>query len=80
MCYIKNYARLLIVINPSDDAVDNYSLNLAEGPLSGPVDVSLLLGEGALTAPQVNAGGGFDDYLPLESLPPYSTVVIELTN
>ena len=69
---------LLVLINPSDDVIDDYTLTLAAGPFSEPVNATLLLGKGAPAPPELNPTGGFDAYAPLESLPPHSTIVIQL--
>jgi alpha-amylase len=70
---------LLVLINLSDDPIDDYALNLASGSLAEITSASLLLGEGEPVPPAVNAEGGFDDYMPLPELAPYSTTVIQLS-
>jgi hypothetical protein len=70
---------LLVVINMSDDVMTEYTLNLESGPLAAEATAVLLFGEGDVTAPTVNAAGGFNDYVPLAELPPFSTFVIDLT-
>jgi alpha-amylase len=69
---------LLVVVNLSDKEVSDYKLTLAAGPLPGAPEAVLLLGEGQIAAPEVNAGGGFDGYAPLPTLPPYGAFVIQL--
>ncbi len=69
---------LLVVVNLSDKEVSDYRLTLAAGPLSGAPGAVLLLGEGQVAAPAVNAAGGFDGYVPLAVLPPYASLVIQL--
>lgn len=71
---------LLVLINLGKEAITEYKLNLAEGPLSGQPEASLVFGEGEVVAPNVNAGGGFDGYAPLPELPPQSTFVIRLSS
>lgn len=69
---------LLVVVNLSDEAVSDYHLSFAEGPLAGQPGVTLLFGEGEPAAPSVNASGGFDSYVPLPELAPYASLVIRL--
>jgi alpha-amylase len=69
---------VLVVINLSSEPVGDYALALERGPLSGACGVTLLLGEGEVSAPVVNAEGGFDGYKPLPTLPPRSSTIIRL--
>lgn len=69
---------LLIVINMDDRPMAEYALSLAEGGLSDEPAATLLLGEGEVTSPERNAEGGFDAYIPLPELEPYSITIIEL--
>lgn len=69
---------LLVVINMRPNPVESYSLTLAEGPLAGVTSATLLFGEGEIAAPEINADGGFTDYVPLPTLPGRSTFIIEL--
>jgi hypothetical protein len=39
----------------------------------------LLLGDGEVSAPTVNAEGGFDAYKPIDILPPRSSFIIALS-
>ena len=70
---------LLVLINPSRREVTDYTLSLSDGPLADEVLASLIFGEGAPLSPEINASGGFDDYAPLETLPPQSTYIIVLS-
>ncbi len=69
---------LLVVVNLSRQAVDDYALSLAESLLAGELDAALLLGDGEARAPQIDEAGGFAGYVPLDSLPPQSSFVIQL--
>lgn len=69
---------LLVVINLSDDTVSDYTLTLAQGPFTGASEIEVLLGDGALSAPNYNDDGGFDAYTPLPELAPFSTIVVKL--
>jgi glycosidase len=69
---------VLVVVNLSSEPVEEYALALEQGPLSGTMSATLLLGEGEVSAPAVNGEGGFDGYRPLPVLPPQSSTIIRL--
>lgn len=69
---------LLVVVNLSPDAVSDYQLTLEQGPFSGEPTPQTIFGEGIASAPTFNVAGGFDNYVPLPELPPYSTTIIQL--
>lgn len=69
---------LLVLLNLSDEAVSDYQLNLESGSLSDTVSASQLFGAGEAAAPTLNSDGGFDSYVPVAELAPYSTTVIQL--
>jgi hypothetical protein len=71
---------LLVLINPSRRDVTEYSLALPDGPLPATSTAKLLFGEGELSSPEVNGNGGFDQYVPLATLPPQSTFIIDLSS
>ncbi len=67
---------LLVLINLDDEAIAEYSLNLAESDL----DLStpaLIFGDGEIVMPAINQSGGFSGYRPLSALPPQSLFIIE---
>ncbi|MBN1312593.1 MAG: DUF3459 domain-containing protein [Anaerolineae bacterium] len=68
---------LLILTNISDQAANNCRLTLSAGALTSTPSTALLLGDGQPTAPTINASGGFDSYIPLPELPPYSSFIIQ---
>ena len=68
---------ILVLLNLGRQPVEEYSLNLPTGSFSGDLQPSLLLGEGELSSPKVNADGGFGDCKPIDGLPPYSSYVIQ---
>ena len=68
---------LLVLINLSDEPISDYSLSLAEGPLSEGSASEVFTGA-PVSGPTVNAGGGFDGYTPLAELAPYSTYIIRI--
>ncbi|GMQ79242.1 MAG: hypothetical protein BMS9Abin02_1809 [Anaerolineae bacterium] len=71
--------KLLVIINPSEDTIDEYGLNLDSGPFESQAGAKLIFGDGPIVDPTINENGGFSDYRPLESLPPQSTFIFDLT-
>ncbi|MBE2202114.1 MAG: DUF3459 domain-containing protein [Anaerolinea sp.] len=69
---------ILVLLNLGDRAIDEYSLNLAEGVLTAVANPTLLYGSGAIQPPTLNENGGFANYQPLPELPPHSTTIILL--
>ena len=76
---VSNDETLLVLINIDDQPLSNYKLDLSVGPLSGQYTASSLLDSSALQPLTANDKGGFDNYIPLQELPPYSIYVIQLT-
>jgi len=70
--------KVLVLINLGAKPVSTPKLSLAEGQLKGTYKVSPLFGEGQFSDLTANPSGGFDDYIPLPELPPYTTLVLEL--
>jgi len=70
---------LLVVINIDNEPVTNYVLNLSLGLLSGQYTATSLLDDLTITSLTANDKGGFDDYVPVPELPPFSIFVIQLT-
>ncbi len=80
--YLKGEA-ILVLVNLSDQAVTDYQLAVDSSSLSGTYKTAALMGQdlakdGFFAPLTVNSSGGFDSYQPLASLPPYSTVIIQL--
>jgi glycosidase len=69
---------LLVLINIDDAPVTGYELNLSSGPLTGTYTAASLLGDSAVNPVEANATGGFDAYIPLDEIPPYSVFIIQL--
>jgi glycosidase len=69
---------VLVLINMDDKQVANYDLNLDTGPLSGNYTVTSLMDDSTYGPLQANAKGGFDKYIPLEEVPPYSVILRQL--
>jgi hypothetical protein len=49
------------------------------GPLSGQYNALSLLDSSEINPITANSNGGFDDYTPLEVMPPYSIFIFQLT-
>ena len=71
---------LLVLINFSEDAVDDYGLSLLGGPLSEDLTPRMLFGTADPALMSVNEIGGFDYYQPIDTLPPQSSFVFELVS
>ena len=71
--------KLLIIINIDDSSVSNYNLELSIGPLSGQYNATSLLDDATINPLTANTKGGFDAYIPINELPPYSVTIIQLT-
>ena len=69
---------VLVLINIDDQPVRDYSISLGTGLLSGEYEVQSLLDETTFSSLLANEPGGFDDYIPLEEIPPYSVYVLQL--
>jgi glycosidase len=74
-------AAFLVLVNVSSKslAADTYSLTLETGPFTGPLNVVSALGLDDPAAPELNASGGFNGYVPFQEIPAYSTAIIQLT-
>ena len=70
---------LLVVMNIDDEPISDYVLDLSLGPLSGQYTATSLLDNSTINSLTTNDKGGFDDYVPLPELPPYSIFIIQLT-
>ena len=76
---VSNEETLLVLINIDDEPLSNYKLDLSVGPLVGQYNATSLLDTSTINALRANDKGGFDDYVPLQELPPYSIFVFQLT-
>lgn len=70
---------ILIIINIDNEPLTNFKISLTLGPLSGLYTAASLLDTSTISSLQVNDKGGFNDYVPLAELPPYSIFIIQLT-
>jgi glycosidase len=77
---VGNDESLLVVINIDNEPVTDYRLELSLGPLSGQYTATSFLDTSTINSLQANDQGGFDEYVPLEELPPYSIYIIQLTS
>ena len=68
---------LLVVINLTDDPIDDYPLCLQDGNLNAGSEREILHGV-MVNSLVLNNLGGFDNYQPVDILEPYSTYIIEL--
>lgn len=71
---------ILVILNIDDQPVSEYGIDLGVGPLSGSYSVEPLLGDFEYNPLQANDRGGFDDYIPIQEIPPYSVIVLQLNN
>lgn len=69
---------VLVILNLDKKPVADYTLTLESGPLAADASAAALLASGEITAPTINAAGGFDAYTPLPELPANSVTLIEL--
>ena len=77
--YTENETILVLFnLNPNPVLAADYSLELAEGPLSGAVTAVSLFGPVVETSPEVNGSGGFTGYRPLAEIPGQSVTIIQL--
>lgn len=67
---------LLVLINLGDETITDYTLTLEDSELDLSV-ATLIYGDGDIVSPALNADGGFDSYIPLADLAPFTTIVIE---
>ncbi len=79
--YTENEVILVLFnLNPNPVLAEDYSLELAEGPLSGAVTAVTLFGPEVTTAPTINEAGGFSGYTPLPEIPGQSVTIIHLSS
>jgi glycosidase len=71
---------ILVIINLTDEPVADYQLSLKESSLAaGTYTAVSLLSEAVLEDLVVESDGSFNGYRPCQQIPPYSTLVIALT-
>ena len=70
---------LLVLINIDNEPLSNYKLDLSVGPLVGQYTATSLLDGSTIQSLTANDKGGFDGYVPLAELAPYSIYIVQLT-
>ena len=77
---ISKSENILIVINLSEQPVEQYALSLNKSPLTGVFQTTELL-HGANTTPvHLDQSGGFKNYQPLKTLAPQTPYIIKFNN
>ncbi|MEM9951618.1 MAG: alpha-amylase family glycosyl hydrolase [Chloroflexota bacterium] len=74
---------LLVVMNLDDRESREYTFTIDEGPLENvsSIDVIYSTTDVEVNLPEINANGGFTDYVPIDApLPPFSLYVLRLNN
>jgi glycosidase len=69
---------ILVLVNLSEEEVEDYRLDMKEGPFEGEVAAVELLHRAEIASPAINDAGGFDDYQPLPTLPARTGYIIQL--
>jgi glycosidase len=70
---------VLVLVNLTGDPVRDYRLRLAQSSLEeGGYTPRAILGEGDFAPLHATSDGGFSAYVPLEEVPPYATILLEL--
>ena len=80
VAYLRSSAAeaVLVLINIDDQPIREYSISLGAGTLSGEYKIVSLLDESAYNPLLANGAGGFDEYVPLDQIPPYSVFILQL--
>jgi glycosidase len=69
---------VLVLVNLSDEPLQEYALSLKTGALSGSYRLDALYGAGSFATLNASPDGGFSDYQPLPELPANSRIILEL--
>lgn len=69
---------VLVVLNLGNEEVNDFGLNLLSGPLEGNYQVVSLIEDGQYAELISSDTGGFEDYQPLPTLPPYARLILQL--
>lgn len=70
---------LLVLVNLDDEPVAAPELRLRESSLNNLSAADVIFGAGEAAVPELTEDGGFIDYIPLDELPAYGSVVIRLS-
>ncbi len=68
--------QVLVLINLSNETVNEYALKVSASKLSGSLKAIELLNSVEATAPRLKGQGGFDDYRPIKELSPRTGYVL----
>ncbi len=68
----------LVLINLGNEDLSNQVLSLTEGPLEGCFSTQPIFGETPPASIEANASGGFDEFIPIKSLPANSNFILQL--
>lgn len=68
----------MILLNFSDEPVNDFALSLPEGPLDTSAEAQTPFGEADAQAVVLNDSRGFEEYRPLDTLLPQSGLVFQL--
>lgn len=66
---------ILVIINLGKEPISDYSLSIDESSLRGELTLYPLLGEAEVPTIEAGEDGGFDGYIPVETLSPYGTYI-----
>ena len=74
---------ILVLLNLRDEELADYALSLPggvlpAGALTPNTQAFMLYGSGDPAGPTISADGSFSDYQPFPSLPPYSSLILQL--
>jgi len=70
---------VMVIINLTSEPVSDYRLTLENSALVSGTYLALpLLGTGTFTDLTALTSGGFSNYIPLEEIPPYATIILQL--
>ncbi len=69
---------ILVNVHPKPLTAKQYDLSLETGPFKGPIQAVSVLGQDSPSAPVVNAGGGFDSYIPFSEIPGKTSLILQL--
>ncbi|TLN09885.1 hypothetical protein FDZ74_11255, partial [bacterium] len=69
---------ILVVLNLTDGPLSDYAIDLDLNQPAGSYSANALLGESKLAGLTLDANGAAQDYRPLEELPAYARLIIEL--
>jgi hypothetical protein len=69
---------VLVIINLSSKAIDDYALQVDKTALSGEYEVVPLLYSGKVASQTIRAQGSFENYQPVPEIPAYGRYILQL--